>query len=152
MNCFIRYFCSVLLLLLADLVHAEMIEGEWATEGYGARVQIARCTQAMNRWCGKIEWLWHSVDQDGNPLRDKYNSNAANKTRPLIGLSLLEGFREGKTNEWNDGTIYDPESGRTYKSTLLLRNATTLEVSGCILFVCRKQIWYRVEAVYPFVK
>ena len=46
---------------------------------------------------------------------------------------------------WKDGRIYDPESGKTYRSRLRVTPDGSLKVSGCILFVCQSQRWTRAR-------
>jgi hypothetical protein len=61
---------------------------------------------------------------------------------PHLAPVLLE-VRAQKDGISARGEIYNPENGRTYKALLTLRDADTLEIEGCILFVCRKQVWRR---------
>jgi lathosterol oxidase len=124
-------------------VRAESIVDDWATQGYSARVRISTCAQDANQLCGTITWLWEAVDAGGRPVLDRNNPDPSLRSQGLVGLSILKGFHATSSGEWNEGTIYDPESGRTYKSKVRLRNADILEVSGCVLFVCRSQIWRR---------
>ena len=138
--------------VLSNALAAEIIEGEWVTQGYSAKVQIARCAEAPEKLCGKIDWLWEAIDENGKARVDRNNPNSARRSDPVVGLSILRNFLGGEKSRWSDGTIYDPESGRTYKSSLTLRDATTLEVNGCVLFVCKTQIWRKAESVCPVAK
>lgn len=131
------------------IAHAEEITGDWITQGYSARVRIASCAQDTNRICGTITWLWEAVDERGKLALDRNNPDPSLRTQTVVGLSILKSFRASPSGEWNEGTIYDPESGRTYKSKLKFRTADILEVSGCILFVCRTQIWRRASSMSP---
>jgi uncharacterized protein (DUF2147 family) len=117
--------------------------GEWVTEGGKARVRIAPCSADADRLCGTITWTYRPDDAPAGPLLDRHNQDAALRARPIIGLPLLQGFKPAGAGTWDGGTIYDPEGGRTYKSRLRLQDPDRLEVQGCILFVCRTQIWRR---------
>ena len=138
--------------VFSNAIGAETIEGEWVTQGYTARVHIMPCAQTLEKLCGRIDWLWEAIDENGKSRVDSNNPTTARRSDPLVGLSILRNFKGDRSNHWSDGTIYDPESGRTYKSTLTLRDSTTLEVNGCVLFVCRTQIWRRAESVCPVQK
>ena len=142
---------AVLVFLLANVATAcaQDLSGDWATQGYSARVRIAPCTLSPTLLCGEITWLWDPTDAKGEPLTDARNSMVALRDKPLIGLQLLKGFRQATATNWIDGTIYDPESGRTYRSTLTQRTPDLLEVSGCVLFVCRTQLWRRAATLCP---
>jgi uncharacterized protein (DUF2147 family) len=65
------------------------------------------------------------------------------RRRPLEGLVILSGFAD-KGDDWR-GKIYDPKSGKTYKSILKRESDGTLKVQGCIAFFCRTQRWTPVK-------
>lgn len=127
---------------------ASVIHGEWLTEGARAIVRIGPCTgeAAADRLCGTIAWLWQPRDEAGQALTDRENPDAARRGRPLVGLDLLSGFRMSSPRQWSDGTVYNPEDGRTYKASLRLESAEEMTVEGCFLFVCRKQLWRRATS------
>ena len=44
------------------------------------------------------------------------------------------------------GTLYNPNDGKTYSGSMRLKDASSLEVSGCVLAVlCKSQAWTRVK-------
>ena len=45
---------------------------------------------------------------------------------------------------WAQGTIWAPDQDKTYDSKMSL-SGNTLEVSGCVLFICRSQNWTRMN-------
>ena len=47
-------------------------------------------------------------------------------------MRILEGFQAKSAEKWADGTIYDPNNGKTYSCTLELENEKTLKVRGFI--------------------
>lgn len=155
-----QVFKLVIVLSLSSLAHAADsqtsqhlttdLSGEWATQGYTARVQIAPCADNTSLVCGHIVWLWDATDTHGVPLRDIHNPKAELQQRPLIGLPLLTQFRTDTSAplaRWTGGSIYDPESGRTYRATSTQHAHDALEVEGCVLFVCRKQLWRRTSSL-----
>jgi sterol desaturase/sphingolipid hydroxylase (fatty acid hydroxylase superfamily) len=125
-----------------DAVAAEPIHGEWATQGFSAKVRIEEC--AGGRLCGRITWLWEPNDSHGRPVADAKNPEEGLRGRPLVGVQMLGGFRKGAAGEWIDGWIYNPEDGRTYSATITLAPDGVLRLRGCALAVlCRTQIWRR---------
>lgn len=121
------------------------ILGEWATQGYSARVLVRPCADAPDRVCGAITWLWEPTDAAGRPVTDSRHPDPARRDKPLVGLDMLHGFRPGATpGTWADGRIYNPEDGRTYGATLKLRTPELLEVQGCVLMFCARQVWRRL--------
>ena len=120
--------------------------GEWTTEGGKARVRIAACPEYPQRLCGVIEWSYRPPGAAAGPLRDINNQDSALRSRPIVGLPLLQDFASTGPDSWGDGTIYDPEGGKTYKSKMRLDGGGNLEVSGCVLIFCRGQTWTRYGA------
>ena len=45
------------------------------------------------------------------------------------------GFTYKGNSEYNNGTVYDPENGKTYKCNMTLENINTLNVRGYIGFL-----------------
>lgn len=124
------------------------LSGRWLTERANAAVQIGPCeTAAAGQLCGTIVWLWQPNDESGRPRRDAENQAAERRARPLIGTEILAGFAAKAPGHWTGGRIYNPEDGRTYDATLRMQGADTLVVEGCVLFICKKQLWRRAGDV-----
>jgi uncharacterized protein (DUF2147 family) len=119
--------------------------GEWVTEGGKARVRIEPCAADADRLCGTITWSYRPAGAPAGPLLDRHNREEGLRSRPILGLPLLQGFAPTGADAWGGGTIYDPESGRTYKSKLRVLGPDRLQVDGCVLFLCRSQVWTRHE-------
>ncbi|PKL74331.1 MAG: DUF2147 domain-containing protein [Candidatus Melainabacteria bacterium HGW-Melainabacteria-1] len=136
------FFLSVMLLLpgVGLAVSANDIVGTWVTEGGKSHVQISK---QGSQYVGKLIWL-KEPNRDGKPKVDKNNGNAALRTRPVLGLSLLQGF-VFKGDHWENGKIYNPEDGKEYSCSLKLKNATTLEVRGYVFnpALGKTQTWKR---------
>lgn len=133
------------LLGLAAPVFAATPVGLWYAEGGAAQVEIRACGDAV---CGRIVWLRSPFDETGCDLRDRSNSNASLRDRPLLGLEVLQGLKqsdlEGKV--WTDGTIYDPSSGKTYTCSLRVEGDDRLHLRGYvgIPLLGRTTTWIRV--------
>ncbi|KQR87508.1 DUF2147 domain-containing protein [Sphingomonas sp. Leaf343] len=110
------------------------IAGRWITEEKTAIVTIGPCGAAI---CGRLTTLLKQPPS-GPPV-DSNNPDPKLRQRPLEGLVILSGFTE-KGDDWR-GKIYDPRSGKTYKSILKRDANGTLKVQGCIAFFCRTQRW-----------
>jgi uncharacterized protein (DUF2147 family) len=83
--------------------------------------------------CGRIFWLKKPL-AGGAPKRDQHNPDAALRDRPLCGLAILSGFRPDKPRTWNSGQVYNPNDGRTYDSTISLKDDGSLNVRGFVGF------------------
>ncbi len=130
-------------LLLPRLAQADAI-GIWATVEEKSHVLIEACGNFL---CGTIVWLKEPNDDTGVAKRDRNNKYESLRDRPIIGLTLLEGFKRNdeKPNAWEDGSIYNPEDGKTYASEMALQGFNVLLVEGCVWIFCKEQTWTRVE-------
>jgi uncharacterized protein (DUF2147 family) len=114
----------------------EGILGIWNNEDGRAKIEIFHCG---GNYCGRIVWLnmpdYPADDKGGmggTPRIDRDNPNPKLRSRLLLGLQFMEGFKQSSANIWDKGSIYDPESGKTYKSTITFVNPHRLEIRGYI--------------------
>ncbi len=125
-------------------VKADDIIGVWLTRGNEpAKIQVYK---AGEKYYGKIVWLQNPTDI-GKPKLDKNNPDKSKQNQAIVGLVILKGFRFDGDDEWEDGDIYDPESGKTYSCFLTLKDKTTLKVRGYIgisLFG-RTEVWTKTN-------
>ena len=81
------------------------------------------------KYYGKIVWLKEPNDPNtGKPKVDKNNPDASLRTVPLKGYRMLKDFKVLGNNQWDSGTIYDPENGSTYKCIIKMTNSNTLDI------------------------
>lgn len=126
-------------LLMAGAAHAsDPAEGEWLTTGGKGRVQISPCTNFPSRLCGKILWIYKNHT-------DAHNPDPRLRARAIVGIQFLSNFHNEGPGRWTGGTIYDPESGKTYNSLMSIRPSNVLEVKGCVLMFCQTQTWTRAR-------
>jgi uncharacterized protein (DUF2147 family) len=129
----------------AQSITPDAIIGTWLTEGGKAKVQIYK---AGDKYNGKIVWLKTPNYEDGTPKVDKNNPNKERQKDPIIGLNLIKGF-VFDDDEWINGTIYDPENGKTYNCKIEFNKGGWLQVRGYIgiSLIGRTQTWYKVSDV-----
>ena len=136
----------VILLLVSMLgsklvsAQADKIEGVWFNQKKDAKIQIYKARDG--KFYGKIIWLKDPVE-NGKPKTDKKNPKENLRAQPLVELVIMRGFEpDGDTYE--DGTIYDPENGKTYDCKMSFKGST-LAVRGYIGFSLfgRTEIWER---------
>jgi uncharacterized protein (DUF2147 family) len=123
---------------------ADDIIGVWLTGGKEpAKIQIYRSGE---KFYGKIIWLKNPTE-NGKQRVDANNPDKAKRSNPIIGLVMLNGFRFDGDDEWKDGDIYDPESGKTYSSYMYLKDKNTLKVRGYvgISLLGRTETWTRTN-------
>lgn len=130
-----RYLALFMLATISTAASAAPVPvtGRWLTVEGKALVDIAPCGSTL---CGRIARVLKP--RPGGPAVDANNPDAALRQRPIAGILILSDFKPAN-DRWK-GRIYDPESGRTYRSELI-RAGGTLKVKGCIGPFCRTQEW-----------
>lgn len=128
----------------AQTVGADAVTGTWLTASGKAKVQIYK---EGNKYNGKIVWLKDPNYDDGKIKVDKNNPDKARQSTPLLGLNMLNGF-VFDDGEWEDGTIYDPENGKTYSCKIKYRDGK-LDLRGYvgISLIGRTQTWFKVADI-----
>lgn len=123
---------------------ANAVEGTWLTASGKAKVEIYRLG---DKYDGKIVWLKEPTYPDGKIKVDKNNPDKARQNTPLLGLNMLNGFIF-ENGEWENGTIYDPENGKTYSCKIKFRDGK-LDLRGYIgiSLIGRTQTWFKVSDV-----
>jgi uncharacterized protein (DUF2147 family) len=117
--------------------------GLWLTKDRDAKVRVADCGGVL---CGTVVWLKDPIDPaTGKPVADKHNTEAAKRTRPLMGVEVVIGMKPSETPDKWAGHIYNTDDGKTYRGSIALQDATTLKVEGCVLAFCESEIWTRTE-------
>ena len=77
--------------------------------------------------------------------KDEFNPDPNLRERLLQGVTILEGFKYSGNGKWSNGTIYDPDNGKTYDCKITLLNNDEIEVRGYVGFSLfgRTEIWQR---------
>lgn len=119
------------------------IVGTWLNQDKTAKIQIY---EQVEKLFGKIVWL-KEPDENGKPKTDNKNPDKARHTDPIIGLIMLKNFVFNGKSTWEDGTIYDARTGKTYSSYMTLQADKTLKVRGYagISLFGETNIWTRIN-------
>lgn len=117
---------------------ADPAEGVWLTQSGTGKVKVGPCANSPERLCGAISWLKDPADAKAT---DANNPDAKLKTRPILGLQMLWGFKSAGPGKWTGGKIYDPQTGKTYDSKISVNANGTLKVEGCVAVICQAQTW-----------
>ncbi len=108
--------------------NADVIKGVWVNEAKDAKVEIYK---SGNKYSGKITWVKDMYEKDGKTIKkDNKNPDEKLRNQSIVNLQILSGFTYDD-NEWTGGELYDPKSGKTYKSKMKLKG-NTLEIRGYV--------------------
>jgi uncharacterized protein (DUF2147 family) len=110
--------------------------GIWTNAEKKATFEIYKCGDKL---CGKIVSL--AVPNDPP------NPDPKLRSRPRLGMVFMQDFSYDDDNKWDNGKIYDPESGKTYSCYMKMESANSMEVKGYIGFslIGKSQTWTRVK-------
>jgi uncharacterized protein (DUF2147 family) len=129
------------------------IRGVWSTQPTDKGFVHVRIEAAAGTFVGRIVWLSEAdfpasepPEFAGRPKTDRQNPDEALRGRPILGLQLLTGLRPAGDGTFRGGTIYDPETGKTYRCHARIAEDGTLRLRGYVgvsLFG-RTTTWTRV--------
>ena len=118
--------------------------GFWTNPRQSVAVHVEECGGSL---CGRIVWLKKPRNADGELKRDTENPRPERRDALLCGLRILGGFSPSNDGRWTGGWVYNPDDGKTYRSTLEPKEDGHLDVRGYVLLPMfgRSQTWSRLE-------
>lgn len=114
---------------------ADQIIGTYeAISEESSNVSHIKIFKASNgKYYGEIIWLKIATYPDGKEKVDRLNPDQKLRNRKLIGLKMLNDFvYDASENEWTNGTIYNPATGKTYNSYIKFDGPDKLHIRGYI--------------------
>ena len=135
--------CVVLLLLLiwqAANADKDDIGGTWLTGDGDGWVDIILTEDGLS---GVIAGTPN--DRPDRSRFDDKNLDPELRSRELLGLELFAGFHFDADDRWVGGTIYDANSGKTYRCIITVINENKIKVRGHVgvPLLGRTEIWTR---------
>ena len=104
----------------------DAIIGKWISDKGNLQLQVYK---KENQYRAKV--IFHSGKTEGEVWRDEKNPDPALRSRTLLGKDLLTQMRyDPDNNDWEDGIIYDPSSGKSFEAIVKLVNPNTLKIKG----------------------
>lgn len=104
----------LLICAMVSVAHAGDLDGFsglWATPDKSV-VEVKACPQSASLCAYLIQAREYGTDE--------LNPSPALRKRLICGLQILE-LRKFSDGVWRDGTVYNPEDGKTYKAALRKR-------------------------------
>ena len=120
------------------------ITGTWLVENGEAHIEVEPCGDGL---CGTVVWMREPYDEHGNEKIDIFNPDETLRDRKIVGLRIMEVFPKKDKLAWK-GTIYDANTGSTYRCTLEPRGENRIKFRGYIGITLfgRTTHWTRVES------
>jgi len=125
---------------------AQSVLGKWKTidDETGKPKSIVEIYMKGDKLQGKIVKLFRSPEQDQDPICVECDPTDDRHKQKLIGMEIIRGM-EKDGNEWEDGAILDPKTGKIYDCKLWVdeKDPQKLQVRGYVAFFFRTQTWVR---------
>jgi uncharacterized protein (DUF2147 family) len=110
-----------------------VVEGLWINPTSSVAVRTGACNDHL---CGWIVWA------DRGAAADARSGGVAS----LVGTELLVDYAARGDGSWT-GTVFVPDMGRRFSSTLVPLGRNAMRVKGCVVggLLCKAQVWQRIE-------
>ena len=120
-----------------SVLKQDEVLGEWFTSDKKGVILIYK---TGNKYFGKVI---KGNDENAEKF-DVNNPDPSKRKQTRVGLVILKNFVYDD-EEWEDGTIYDPNNGKTYSCVMELDGPNKLEITGYIgfTFFGRTEVWTR---------
>src|SRR5262245_12144956 len=125
-------FACVAIIATATVFAADdrsAVMGQWASND--SIIEVAERDGSLHATIVSVLDPVYKAGEDGPvgaPRADMKNPDASLRSRPLVGMDLLSDYSY-KGGKWQ-GSLYDPESGKTYKSQMTVGGDGKLQMRG----------------------
>ena len=139
---------AIIFLFFSTGIVGQSVTGKWKSiddETKKAK-SIVEIYEQNGKLYGKILELYREPDEDPDPICDECDEDDDRYNQKVVGMEIIRAM-EKDDDEWDDGTILDPENGKVYDCKLWVDedDPNILNVRGYIAFFFRTQTWLRYE-------
>jgi len=133
-------------LFFGGTIFAQSAVGKWTTidDKTNTKKSTVEIYKYEGKLYGKVIYLYPRKGRPEHPVCDKCTDDR--KGKPIVGMQIIRGLKwDGE--EWEGGTICDPEIGKVYRTKIWVdpNNPNKLQVRGYLGPFFRTQTWLRVE-------
>jgi uncharacterized protein (DUF2147 family) len=124
---------------------SQSIVGRWKTidDNSGEERSIVEVYERDGKFYGKIVKLFRKAGEDPDPICDECDSDDDRYKKKIVGMEIIRKM-EKSGNDFEDGTILDPETGKVYRCKLWVEGQE-LHVRGYWGPFYRTQTWKKVS-------
>jgi len=133
------------LLLITQVGICQSVLGKWKTidDETGKPRSIVEIFERDGKVHGKIIKLFREPQEDQDPVCTGCEEDDPRYKKKIIGMEILTGMVKDD-NEYEDGEILDPKSGKVYDCKIWV-DGKDLKVRGYIGPFFRTQTWLKAE-------
>jgi uncharacterized protein (DUF2147 family) len=114
------------------LADSPSLFGSWKNPKNTVHLEIRRCGDGSA--CGVVIWATPKAQADAK--------KGSGKT--LIGQQLFQGLKPDRSGVWH-GKVYVPDKNMTFAGSAEPIDGKTLRAKGCLLMLCKSQVWTRLD-------
>lgn len=141
-------FVFVLSLLISQAFaqDAQKIAGLWWNFEKTSKIEVK---EENGKFIGTVIYINPDKYVNGEPEKDTKNPDVKLRSRSRLGLQILSGLKyNAGDKEWQGGSIYDPDNGKTYDCFAWFdKDENVLSIKGYVAgikWLGRSTTWTRV--------
>jgi uncharacterized protein (DUF2147 family) len=124
---------------------AMKIAGIWWNDKKTSKIEVK---EESGKFIGTVIYINPEKYVNGEPEKDFNNPDAKLKSKSRLGLQILSGLKYNAADkQWQNGSIYDPDNGKTYDCFAWLeKDPNTLYLKGYVAgikWLGRSTAWTR---------
>lgn len=123
------------------------LKGKWTNESNNITISFYQTDDKS--WNAKIVGLSENHNQKNEPLRDVYNPDPELRSRKVVGIDYLYGFKsKGQNTRYTAGNIYYYENGNNYNAVIFVEDKNTISIKGYwwfFRFLGSSKTWKRIK-------
>lgn len=126
---------------------AQKIVGIWFNDTKTSKIEIK---EENGKFIGTVIYINPDKYVNGEPEKDTKNPDAKLRSRSRLGLQILSGLTYvAGDKQWQKGSIYDPDNGKTYDCFAWFdKDLNLLSIKGYVAgikWLGRSTTWTRTE-------
>lgn len=91
---------------------AQKLAGIWWNDKKTSKIEVK---EENGKFIGTVVYINPEKYVNGEPEKDTQNPDVKLRSRSRLGLQILSGLKYNAADkEWQGGSIYDPDNGKTY--------------------------------------
>ncbi len=140
-----RFYFITAVMLMFSFSGFSQIEGKWKTiddETNKAKSIVEIWKDSNGLYYGKVIKIFDESKVDD--LCTECDKSDARYNQKILGMTVISDMKKTDDNEWEKGTILDPNNGKVYDCKIF-REGENLMVRGYLLFFYRTQKWLPVS-------
>ena len=128
----VKTICLLVLITVLSIksygqANNDKILGTYLTQDGTAKLEFYK---TGSKYSAKIVWLKDPLDPKTHQANtDTENPDKSLKSRPIMGLVMVQNVKYNGKDSWENGSIYDPNTGKTWDCDCTL-TGNKLKVKG----------------------